>query len=183
MLATSILLSAFTKHQDLSLPGAACVLVCVHVFRGKGGQGEGTNCAVYLHSYCVCACFYDIVQLNERQMQICGVGTAAMISGNLYMHYLLLSSLSLPQTVLHILLSFLLWEGPWYESSCPLLFVQTALHRRSLVCFGGTSCAVSQHIMRRFGACFNSQRWLTLKRSWLKFSGADNRQLQWYEAS
>ena len=41
MLVTSILPSAFTKHQDLSLPGAACVLVCVRVFRGKGGNGRG----------------------------------------------------------------------------------------------------------------------------------------------
>ena len=67
--------------------------------------------------------------------------------------------------------------------------IWTAIYKRWLVRFVGTSCVVRQHrsffqhVQRWFGARFNFQRWCMFKLSGLKFNRADDRQLRWYEAT
>ena len=107
----------------------------------------------------------------EQQPQSLKVHT-----GNIF--FCLCSLVSSPHPVAHFPLSVALERAwIWGQSSSPLLFGPQTTEDGLL---GSTDF---QHVERRLDACFNSKRQLMLKPSWLKFSGAENRQLRWYKES
>ena len=141
---------------DLSLPSAVCVSVRVRVF----GRMDGERQSVCLHACSVCA--YDTAVDWRALVSI----WSWMSSRDVYTKYLLLSLFS---CLIHIpccTLSSLDHSGKDLGMRAVVLssFVWTVIHIRWLISFAGTSCIVRQHrsffqhVKRRFGACFNSQR-------------------------
>ena len=161
MLYTSESLLPSPNTMDLSLPGAACVSVCVRVF-GGGRRGRQTVC---LHARCVCMCRTLCSRLKDacKYMELEQQPRFLIFLREVFASVFVLSSRF--HTLSRAVSSFnRSGKGLGTRVVVFCFLVRTTICRRLLVVFADASCVVRQHrsffqrVKMRFGACSNSQR-------------------------